>query len=257
MTAQLEIRGRLLGGGRPPLICTPLVGRTAEAVQDELTRILPKSPDLLEWRVDFFDAIHDTDQVLATARTIRRRVGDTPVLFTRRSIREGGETIPLDEPAVVALYRAVCADASVDLIDFEMNNDPAYIEAVREASRQQGIHLILSYHNFQTTPSLDELAGRFEQAERLGADIGKVAVMPNGPGDVLTLLGATLQGLEQRAIPLISMSMGGYGSLSRLFGWVFGSSVSFAVGDRSSAPGQIPVSEVRTVIDIVRNAIAR
>ena len=50
--------------------------------------------------------------------------------------------------------------------------------------------------------------------------------------------------------------MGGYGAVSRLCGWVFGSSVSFAVGEQSSAPGQVPVEDVNRVVDVLQRAIA-
>ena len=91
--------------------------------------------------------------------------------------------------------------------------------------------------------------------EQAGADIAKIAVMPKELRDVLTLLDATLSAHNTLQIPLISMSMGGYGSLSRLFGWVFGSSVSFAVGEKASAPGQVPIEQLNTVVDIVHRAL--
>lgn len=256
MAKQIEVRGRILSGGQPPLVCTPLVGRSRDDILGETTRVLAKKPDLLEWRVDFFEGIGAAGQVIEVTRGIRQLAGDTPVLFTRRSIREGGEPILLSEEQVVALYEAVCADGSVDLIDFEMSNDPDHVRRLREVSRRHGIRMVMSYHNFHETPGLEFIRQRFEQAQGQQADIGKVAVMPNTPDDVLTLLNATLQATQTLAIPLISMSMGGYGSLSRLFGWVFGSTVTFAVGDRSSAPGQVPIEDLNTVIGIVRKAIA-
>ena len=62
----IDARGRKLGG-ETPLLCTPLVGRTRERVLAEAASVLRQKPDLIEWRVDFFDAIGDTDAVVATA----------------------------------------------------------------------------------------------------------------------------------------------------------------------------------------------
>ena len=56
-------------------------------------------------------------------------------------------------------------------------------------------------------------------------------------------------------LPLISMSMGAYGSLSRMMGWVYGSTVTFAVGKSSSAPGQVPIEELRAVLATTRKAV--
>jgi len=51
------------------------------------------------------------------------------------------------------------------------------------------------------------------------------------------------------------MSMGGLGAVTRLFGGVFGSSVSFAVGQNSSAPGQVPIEDLNTVFKIISKSI--
>jgi 3-dehydroquinate dehydratase-1 len=72
---------------------------------------------------------------------------------------------------------------------------------------------------------------------------------------VLTLLGATYEASRAIRIPLISMSMGGIGSISRIMGWMYGSAATFAVGKSSSAPGQIAVEDLRTMLAAVRRAV--
>ncbi len=252
----IELHGQPVAGGKFPLICTPLVGRTRELILGEVDAVLAKKPDVLEWRVDFFDGIANAADVVSVAGAIKTLTGGVPLLFTRRSIHEGGEKIALSEEQVIALYQAVCASGQIDLIDFEMGNDPVHIAQVREAARANDIKLILSFHNFSFTPSLEILSQRFLQADELGADIAKVAVMPRNLEDVLTLLSATLAASQKLRIPLISMSMGPYGSLTRLFGWTFGSALTFAVGASSSAPGQVPIEDLNTVLTIVQKSIA-
>ena len=237
------------------LICTPLVGRTRDAVLAEVDAVLPKKPDMLEWRVDFFAALGDTAHVIDTARAIRERIGPVPVMFTRRSSLEGGERIALAEPQVVQLYIEVCASSLVDLVDYETVNSPADFRRLRAASREHGIALIGSYHNFEATPDAAALAAKFALAHELEADIAKVAVMPKGPPDVLTLLGATYAASQSLPIPLISMSMGPYGSLSRMVGFVYGSALTWAVGKSSSAPGQVPIEDLRGVLATIRKTV--
>ena len=249
------VNGKPLGSGRFPTICTPMVGRTREQVLEEVALLVTKQPDLLEWRVDFFQEIGNVAAVVALANEIRRAAGGIPVLFTRRSITEGGEPIPLTEEQVVALIDAVCASRTVELVDFEMNNDPTHIALVRAATRAHGIGLVLSFHNFQSTPSQEVLSQRFAQAQSLGADVAKIAVMPQRLEDVLSLLGATLESSQKLDIPLVSMSMGGYGSLTRLFGWAFGSALGFAVGAAASAPGQVPIEDMNTVLGIMQKSM--
>ena len=72
------LHGRPVSEGAFPLICVPLVGRSRDAVLAEVDVVLPKKPDVLEWRVDFFEALGDTTHVIDNARAIRERVGRSP-----------------------------------------------------------------------------------------------------------------------------------------------------------------------------------
>lgn len=250
----INIGGRPLAGGRVPAICAPLVGRNRAALAAEGAAVAAKKPDLLEWRVDFFERIADTAEVVAAGQAVRQAAGGIPILFTRRSQREGGHPIPLSEPQVLALYEAVAQSGSVDAMDFEMENAPADVAQARALTQAHGLPLVLSFHDFQKTPAADELVARFAQAHALGADVAKVAVMPQSLADVHRLLGATLQASESLPIPVISMAMGALGAVSRLCGGVFGSALTFAVGSTASAPGQMPIEDVRTALAVLQRA---
>ncbi len=237
-----------------PVVCAPLVARTRDALATETAKVAAWKPDLLEWRVDFFSGIGDTNAVLAAANDIRNAAGGIPILFTRRNSREGGEKIALDEPRVIDMYRAVCQSGLVDLIDFEMDNDAAHVQAVREMAKDAGLPLILSFHDFSATPPAAELVRRFARAQALGGDVAKVAVMPRAMDDVLTLLGATQTASTELSIPVVSMAMGGLGAVTRMCGWAFGSAMTFAVGESASAPGQMPIEDVQAAIAMLRKA---
>jgi 3-dehydroquinate dehydratase-1 len=249
----IDIRGRRLGG-ETPLICSPLVGRTRERLLAEAANVAAKEPDVIEWRVDYFEGIGDAAAVLDVGRALRAAVGDAPIIFTRRSTREGGEPIAIGDEEVVRLYEAVGASRLVDFLDFEMGNDSGHVTRVVSNARAQQTRVILSYHNFGYTPGRDFLVQRFLEAERLGADVAKVAVMPRDRMDVLTLLAATAEADAKGRIPLISMSMGPLGAVTRMIGGAFGSSLSFAVGEGSSAPGQIPIADLEAVYEVIARA---
>jgi 3-dehydroquinate dehydratase-1 len=243
--------------GRPerfPLVCAPLVAHDEAQLAAEVATVAAKAPDLLEWRVDFYEHIGDAAKVIDMAARLKRAAAGIPILFTRRSSREGGQPIPIGEAQVVDLYRAVCASGQLDLVDFEMSNEREHVAAVRAASRAAGLPLVLSFHDFSATPAAEELMARFEQAQALGADVAKVAVMPRSTEDVLTLLAATERASRELRIPVVSMSMGALGAVTRLCGWTFGSAMTFAVGAASSAPGQMPIEDVRQGIEILRKS---
>lgn len=245
----IRLRGKL---APMPLICAPLVGATREAVLGEAASALAARADIVEWRVDYFKDIQAA-QVLETGRALRR-VG-LPILFTRRAPFEGGQAVPISEKQVVELYQQVCADGFADLIDYEMSNAAQDVEAVREASRRHGVGLVCSFHDFARTPPLAELVARYRRAQELGGDVAKVSVMARGPEDALTLLAATLQASRSVELPLIGVSMGPHGALSRMTGFAFGSALTFGVALGASAPGQMPIAELRAAIDIARKAL--
>jgi len=251
----ITLNGQPIAGGKCPLICAPLVGRTREKLMAELAVVRQKQPDILEWRVDFFEQISDLASVIATAKAIKHAAGGMPLLFTRRSTLEGGEEIALGEAGVIAMYTAVCQSKTVDLIDYELANKAAHIAQVRTAAQSNGVQLVLSFHDFSGTPDRQKLVAKFQSADQLGADVAKVAVMPHDVDDVLTLLLATRAASKTLRIPLISMAMGPLGTVTRLVGGVFGSSLSFAVGSASSAPGQVPIEDLQAVLAIIQKSM--
>jgi 3-dehydroquinate dehydratase-1 len=250
----INLGGQPLAGGRLPAVCAPLVARTRAALVAEAAAVAALQPDLLEWRIDFFAGIADTVEALAAAADLRAAAAGIPILLTRRAQREGGQPIALSEPQVLALYEALAASGRVDALDYEMGHDPGHVVQARALARRHGLPLVLSFHDFQATPPDAELDARFARAQELGADVAKVAVMPQSMADVHRLLGATLRASGSLAIPVVSMAMGGLGAVTRLCGGVFGSALTFAVGSASSAPGQVPIADVRAAVAVLQRA---
>ncbi len=245
------MKRKSIGEGPSPLVCTPLVGATEEDLLAELAAVLPKAPDAIEWRADFYSALGDTRAVVAMAKRIEAMAPECALIFTIRSHREGGQPTRISDGEAIEIDEAVCGQTGFGYVDCELSAEAGSILRLRDAAHAKGVKIIASYHNFDRTPERDFLVGKFLEAERLGLDVAKVAVMPKGMDDVLVLLQATLEGKKLVSLPLITMSMGGYGAISRLVGGVFGSSLSFAVGRNASAPGQVPIEDLRTALAIV------
>ncbi len=232
-------------------ICCPLVTRNTLELLSEANRILFKEPDLIEWRADFYDEIVDFKSVLKTAATLKDAAKDTPMIFTIRSEREGGEKIALTDNEVIDLNIYLCENSNIEYFDCELSHSKINIERLRGKAKENNKKIIGSYHNFSFTPDEDFLFNKLKEAQEELFDIGKIAVTANDKSDVLTLLKATLRAKEELDFPVISMAMGRYGAISRMIGGFFGSQLSFAVGDSASAPGQIPIKELREITKIM------
>ena len=93
-----------------------------------------------------------------------------------------------------------------------------------------------------------------------GADILKLAMMPKAPEDVLNLLYATVQintflreksRSEEEIKPVITMSMGKLGAVTRISGETFGSAVTFGAMEKASAPGQLETEALYNILEIL------
>ena len=144
----------------------------------------------------------------------------------------------------------------MDLVDVEAFIGDTYVEKVVKTSHECGVKVIASNHDFRKTPPKAELISRMRKMQELGADIPKIAVMPQSTEDVLTLLSATEEMRRCYADrPVITMSMEGTGVVSRMCGEVFGSALTFGAAGKVSAPGQIDVEELRTVLGIIHKSL--
>lgn len=110
---------------------------------------------------------------------------------------------------------------------------------------------MFSSHNFAETPPTETMVNTLTDMVRRGADIAKLAVMPHTPADTARLLEATAQAAQATGndTPLITMSMGQQGMVSRICGAAFGSCAGFATAGVSSAPGQPSAPALRPALD--------
>lgn len=250
----INLRGKILGG-EDPLLCMPLVATEEHALLKEAEKIVRLSPDIIEWRVDYFDGVCDIEQVKRALNSLRALADQIPIIFTFRSHLEGGYK-PVEDKMRYDIIRQVIATGKVEVVDIELISGADNISHIKEATEQYNISLILSYHDFNKTPSVDYLVDKMHQQIESGADIAKIAVMPKNEKDVLNLLNATLEArIKMPNPPIITMSMGGIGVVTRMAGWLFGSDLTFAVGEKASAPGQFPIEELRTGIEILGKSV--
>lgn len=243
-TVSITIKNKIIGGPLP-LICLPLMASDRTALREQAQTIATLRPDLVEWRVDALDTLSNQASVKEALSALYGRSQALPLLFTCRAPQEGGMQTMAPEDRL-SLYQMAIASGQVDLIDVELSSGPDMIRELREMCRPAGVKLVLSYHNFERTPDRDALLKTLQKAEQWGADIAKIAVMPKNGQDVLTLLDATWAARNNMLkIPLIAIAMGETGMITRIAGGLFGSDITFASGAASTAPGQLPIDDLR------------
>ncbi|WP_077213556.1 type I 3-dehydroquinate dehydratase [Bacillus dakarensis] len=248
----LIIKDVRIGEGVPKVII-PLVGQTEDEITQEAKIVKSLKPDMVEWRVDFYEGVHHLESVSAMITKLRSIFDDILILFTFRSFKEGGNK-EIDSSYYKKLIEHAIESKEIDLVDIELFMEEEIILHLISAAKENGVFSIMSNHDFVKTPSKEEIIKRLCKMQEYGAHILKMAVMPASAGDVLTLMDATYTMKKEYADrPIITMSMGGTGVVSRLAGEAFGSACTFASGREASAPGQIPVEELRSVLEVLHN----
>lgn len=248
-TPVVSVRNIVLGEGIPK-ICIPLVSTSLPALLNDMKRALEYGADLIEWRTDWMEDIFKEGYLEEILPTIRKAAGNTPLLFTFRTQKEGGNMAASLLQYKDLVKKAICSSL-VDLVDIELFSGREGVEELVALAKEKNVKTIFSNHDFFKTPSENEILSILKQMEEAGADIAKIAVMPTCTEDVLTLLSATCKAKKELSCPVITMSMAKAGLISRLSGEVFGSCLTFGAAGNVSAPGQINALKLRSVLEIL------
>ena len=275
------------GPGGLPAVAVSLTGPSLAQARAQAHRAIDAGADVLELRVDLLEeagtlaAPEPLDAAAAAARILEclRGLGEAiaadgvdadaaaPVLLTCRTAAEGGRA-RLDDASYVALLCSVLDG----LADWAPERRPAAIDVevqrgclpqVCEQAHGLGIDVVASFHDFEATPAEEVLEEVLARMAREGADLAKIAVWPTGADDVARLLGVCARATADAGegaglgVPVAAMSMGALGAVSRVAP-AFGSALTFAVVPdeqgqaRASAPGQLPIQDVRRCLELLR-----
>ncbi len=252
---RIVLKSVVIGEGSPKTI-VPTTAKTAATLLAQAERIgSNKDVDIAEFRIDYLDIALDGEALANLGPQVAKALNGKPMILTFRTKAEGGATAITDE-AYGKLYSTLLKAGFADMLDLEMFRDERVVRQIVAEAHQAGVAVVMSNHDFEKTPATEEIIARLRRQQDLGADVLKIAVMPHDADDVLRLLDATWQ-MRSRYTdrPLLTMSMGGAGAVSRLSGEVFGQAMTFGMIGQASAPGQIDVTELRSVLGTLHESV--
>ena len=216
------------------MICVPIVEKNYDTVLEAAKNSINAGADIIELRIDAMDH-PNPDEVSNIIKDI-----NYPLIATNRMVEEGGFFKGSESERTDILLAAA---KHADIIDIELQTDEDYMNKIIKASKST----IISYHNFEKTPTADFLLKIVNQERKLG-DIAKFAVMPKNISDTLIVLNVLSQ-----VEATIGISMGDMGRYTRVVAPLFGSPITFASIDNISAPGQLDINTTKNFLDkIVR-----
>ncbi|MDR7015172.1 type I 3-dehydroquinate dehydratase [Acinetobacter sp. 3657] len=236
----------------PVKTIVPITAKTKEqAIAQAKVIAANQDADLAEFRIDLLDFAADTKQVIALGHELKKILGNKPVIATIRTHNEGGQ-LTISDADYGKTYQAYLKQPFMDMLDVEMFRDQQIVKNTVQFAHDKKVLIVMSNHDFKKTPSEDEIVKRLLQQDELGADILKIAVMPKNKQDVFTLMNATLKVSQLSDKPLLTMSMGKLGTISRIATANMGGSFSFGMIGEASAPGQIDVTQLKQLLKTVQ-----
>lgn len=236
----------------PVKTIVPITAKTREqAIAQAKVIAANADADLAEFRIDLLNFASDRKQVIALGHELKQILGTKPLIATIRTHNEGGQ-LTISDADYGKTYQAYLQQPFMDMLDVEMFRDQQIVNDTVKMAHAKKVLIVMSNHDFQKTPAESEIIKRLLKQDELGADILKIAVMPQNKQDVFTLMNATLKVSQQSKKPLLTMSMGKLGTISRIATANMGGSFSFGMIGEASAPGQIDVTQLKQFLKTVQ-----
>jgi len=217
---------------------------------------LRRGADAVELRLDLFKPEErEATRVKAFVEALREEA-KAGVILTNRSASEGGKFEGSEDERLSLLKEALEA-SEADAVDVEYFADPRKRAEIVALSRKLNATVIFSFHDFAGMPDAAELEHLALKMHAEGADIAKIAVTPETAEDALKLLELTLKLKASKASReagekgVAFIGMGSVGRHLRVLAPIYGSALTygFLEGEESVAPGQLSISELRSMID--------
>lgn len=251
MIEAIKVKDVVIGEGMPK-ICVPIVACDEQSILAEAEKAEKSMADMVEWRADFWEFSRNFQEVEQLLTKMQGILKTKPLLFTLRTRAEGGEFAGNLEEYEKLVFTAA---KTADLVDIEVFMEGLCARELIAECQKNSCKVVASNHEFHKTPKQEEIVMRLRHMQEIGADILKIAVMPESKRDVLVLLSATEEMVSEYAVkPVVTMSMAGLGAISRVSGEIFGSAVTFGSMETASAPGQLRLADLRNVLEIIHNS---
>ncbi|XP_075477539.1 bifunctional 3-dehydroquinate dehydratase/shikimate dehydrogenase, chloroplastic-like [Primulina tabacum] len=216
------------------LICAPLMADTVDQLVELMHKAKLEGADIVEIRLDHlksFDPHFDVERLIKEC--------PLPTLFTYRPTWEGGQYDGDEKSRFGALRTAM--ELGADHIDIELKAADEFNKFMN-GNRPGKCKVIVSSHNYDFTPSAEDLGNLVARIQAAGADIVKFATTALDITDVARVFQITVHS----QVPIIAMVMGERGLMSRILCPKFGGYLTFGTLEpgKVSAPGQPTIKDL-------------
>lgn len=260
---KIKVKDLVLEAGKPK-IAVPITGTTHDGIMKDVKEIIKSPCDILEWRADYyFGEIENLEEKVENTEAHRQMIrilddidylaGDRPLIFTIRGHGHGGR-VAISREHAFDLSSLAAQSKLVDFVDMELfDDDDTYDEqqVIRqiEEIHSFGVRVILSFHDYDTMITNEQIINVAALMRDLGADIVKIACMAHTEDEVKGMFEASDDLTKGDQNPVILIAMGEAGIPSRILGGRHGSCITFAQGQKATAQGQLKAVTLSKYLD--------
>ncbi len=221
-----------------PRICVVVTASNVAEAVDTIRGTRQHLPDLIEIRLDYMKTLGDLGLI--------RKATGIPLIATNRHPDQGDYSADSEADRIAGLFQA--CESGFDYVDLEINTEA--VGEIAKKVKSLGTKVIVSFHDFETTPEKELLEEILRDELIAGADICKIVGTSNKPGDNLTYLNLLRENTD---VEIVSFGMGEAGILSRVLSPLVGGVFTYASVETGSesAPGQLSISELREIYRIM------
>ena len=153
-----------------------------------------------------------------------------------------------DDPRRLELLK-LAIDSGAGYIDIEYEAKPAYRRELINYARGKDVFVIISYHDFDRTPTTRDLINIIQQSFKWGANRAKITTMAKTPADC-----SRIMSLYEKNKNLIAFCMGQMGTITRVAAPLLGAEFTYAALEPklATAPGQLVVDEMLDIYKMMK-----
>jgi 3-dehydroquinate dehydratase type I len=220
------------------MICTSIVEQDIDSM---VNRANSAETEIVELRLDYLKDFSALEKV----KGIKKRK-----IVTCMPSWEGGKFRGKEGERLEILNKAV---RSAEFVTLELRMERKCRDGLIKSAKESGAKVIVAYHDFKSTPERNEIIRILNDEKNSKADIAKVAFMANNYEDVLDLMQVLVDKKSELGIPIIAISMGHFGRISRILSPLLGSYLTFASAGKGkeSAEGQLTAEELQKILEIL------
>lgn len=214
-----------------------MIGKDLGEMRAGIAQAIKQGADLVELRVDGLRNQAGWERLL---------LGAPPIILTNRPEREGGRFKGDENDRVELLLDGI--RRGVPCVDVELSTPKKLRDQLVSVAKRSGVTVIISYHDFSTTPSADVLVGIVKKISEAGGDIAKLVTFAKDSDDAFRMLEFLIQMQGEKSIPIVAFAMEDAGRITRLVAPIFGSPLVYAAAGDKTAPGQFDVATTKNLL---------